>query len=64
MTTERRVLQHLRALNPITDERTIDLPETSSTAFLEAIETRRRIMSVRIERPVEKPPKKRTRRRN
>jgi len=64
VTTERQVLQQLRALNPITDERTIDLPETSSTAFLEALETRRKIMSVTTEQPVEKSPKERTRRRN
>ena len=64
MTTERRVLQHLRALNPITDERTIDLPDTSPTAFLEALETRRGIMSVTTERPVEEVSKDRARRRN
>ena len=64
MTTERQVLQKLRALNPITDERTIDLPETSSTAFLEALKTRRKPMSVTTERPVEKVRKERTRRRN
>ncbi len=64
MTTENKVLQQLRALNPITDERTIDLPDTSSTAFLEALETRRGIMSVTTERPIEKSPKERKRRRN
>lgn len=34
MTTESQVLQELRSLNPIIDEQTVPLPETSSTAFL------------------------------
>lgn len=63
MTTEGTVLQQLRALNPISDEETIDLPDTSSTAFLDALQTRRGTMSVTTKRQVETKLKERARRR-
>ena len=46
MTTERQVIQNLRALNPVHDEATLDLPDTSSAAFLDALEARRKPMSI------------------
>ena len=49
MTTEHQVIQHLRDLNPVVEETTLDLPDTSPTAFLAALEraqTERMPMSV------------------
>ena len=54
MTTERTVIQHLRALNPVLDEQALDLPDTSHTAFLDSLgrkpmstETRPRVQAPR-----------------
>ncbi len=41
-----QVINHLRALNPVTDEHTLDSPQMSSTAFLRSLDERRPTMSV------------------
>lgn len=70
MTTDHQVIEHLRALNPILDDLTLDLPDTSATAFLQALEqsavpaTRRKPMSVETETRLQSPRPQPSRKRN
>ena len=66
MKTERQVIEHLRSLNPVNDDAALDLPDTSYTAFLDSLETRRKPMSVetrpqtQTQVPTPKPSRRRT----
>ena len=55
MTTDRQVIDRLRALNPVLDDTALDLPDTSYTAFLDALETRRKPMSVETQTQTQTP---------